>query len=69
MVKFSEKQCYMISPLRKPINTENGLLAMEEKLIINEQNHVFRSKIVSDNVYLNDTSLFLPIHILNLTMM
>lgn len=50
----SENQSLINQPfIKTPINTEDELEAVESKLINHEQNHEFRSQLVSDIFYLN----------------
>lgn len=50
----SENQSLINQPLIKtPINTVDELEAVEAKLIYHEQNHEFRSQLVSDIFYLS----------------
>lgn len=53
-----ENQSLINQPLIKtPINTEDELEVVEAKLINHEQNHEFRSQLVSDVFYLNCRNL------------
>lgn len=46
--KSSENQSLIDQPFIKTINTDDELQALEAKLINHDQNHKFRSQLVSD---------------------
>jgi len=54
----SETQCLINQPfIKTPINTEDELEAVEAKLINYDQNHEFRSQLVSVIFYFNGGNL------------